>query len=78
MPSKHVSPEEQARKKALNRAIKKMTGGFIFGRPKCAACGKEFSEDELLAEDLIWSVGHGMAVLYHNECFKQTYGMGGR
>ena len=73
MPSKYVSPEEKARKDALRRVIRKVTGGFCFGNPKCAACGKEFTESELLAEDLIWSVGHGTSAQYHRGCFEKEF-----
>lgn len=67
-----VSPLEKARKDALRRIRKKVTGGF--GEPKCTVCGKAFTEEELLAEDFVWSVGHGTSAQFHRECFAKKSG----
>lgn len=68
-----VSPEERNRKAALARIKKKVSGG-VFGMPKCAVCGREFTERELLAEDLVWAVGKAGSVQFRPACYRREFG----
>jgi hypothetical protein len=72
-----VSPDEKRKQSAISK-VKKKVSGATFGMPKCALCGREFSEKELLAEDFVWSVGKAGSVQFHPACFKKEFGMRSR
>lgn len=60
MNKKYRTPEEMERKRLVERARRKVTGGF--GVPRCAVCGHVYTDEELLAESFIYSAGRGHAV----------------
>ena len=45
------TPEDRARRQAIERVRKKVSGGYCV--PHCAVCGHEYTDEELLAEDFI-------------------------
>jgi len=71
--SQYVSKEERQRKAAISRSIKKITNGYGFGIPKCAICGKEFTEQEIIDENLVYAVGRGHAAQMHVPCFRKEF-----
>lgn len=62
------------RKKELEKMRKKVGGGF--GAIRCACCRREFSEDEILAADFVYSVGKSGGVQYCHDCFKKLFSGG--
>lgn len=66
------TPEDRARKLAIERVRKKVTGGYCV--PHCAVCGHEYTDDELLAEEFVWSVGAGHSVQICKGCLAAYLG----
>lgn len=67
------SPE----KKELLRRMRKKVTGSDFATPRCALCHREFTEDELLKQSFIFSVGHAGGVQFCPACFKKEFFRGG-
>lgn len=72
MENTYRTPEERARKLAIARKRKKVTGGYCV--PHCAVCGHEYTDEELLAEDFIYSVGVGHSVQICKGCLAAYLG----
>lgn len=57
------------RKRLLARKRKKM-GAELFG-PRCAVCGHVYTEEEILAESFIYSVGRGSSIQLCHGCLRE-------
>lgn len=73
---RYVPQAERERKAALARAVQRITGNR-FKDPVCAICGKGFTEQQLLDEDLVYTVSRGYSTQMHHACFRKEFLRGG-
>lgn len=76
MPSKHIDPAERQYKERVRRARCRI--GESLTPAKCCICGHVFTDEEILNEDLVFSVGKGHAIQFCKACFKEQYLGGGK
>ena len=73
---RYVPQAERERKAALAKAVQRITGNR-YKAPACAICGKGFTDQQLLDEDLIYTVSREYSTQMHKACFRKEFLRGG-
>lgn len=69
---RYVPQAERERKAALAKAVQRITGDR-YKAPVCAICGKGFTDQQLLDEDLIYTVSREYSTQMHKACFRKEF-----